>query len=186
MAVDPKDSRVLGVLQQRCPENNQLKLELMTRIAPNFPMCDCLIHDRNCSFENAAKAEEELKGIKYFPIDRFHGMKHCPTCKNSPQNVPRLERRLKGVNTSVSEQVFSWFRNYARILNEMKPKIHEFLVLYFCKLHNAVVKADGTKHLNPYSACNKKKNSTSYPCTLKRPASAPPAVSQRPASKQRT
>ena len=68
----------------------------------------------------------------------------------------------------------------------MKPLVHEFLVLYFCKLHNAEVQEDGAKHLNPYSAHNKKKNSTSYPCILKRPVSASPVVSKRPASKQRT
>ena len=51
-----------------------------------------------------------------------------------------MKKRLQGVNTSCSEQVFSWFRNSARILNKMEPTVHYFLVLLFTKTHNEQVR----------------------------------------------
>ncbi len=59
-----------------------------------------------------------------------------PTCKNSPLTVRRLKVRVKGINTPVSEQVFSWFRGYARVLNSMGGLRHKFLVLVYCKRRN--------------------------------------------------
>ena len=39
------------------------------------------------------------------------------------------------------EQVFSWFRNYARLLNEARPLRHSFKVLYFvnCQLSSCTI-----------------------------------------------
>ena len=103
MVVDPKNSRVLGVTPQLEPENNAVKKSILTRICGHYRNCDCLIHDRNCSFEAKARQVEALSGLKYYPIDRFHGAKHSATCKNSPSNKSCLRMRLKGVNTSVPE-----------------------------------------------------------------------------------
>ena len=81
----------------------------------------------------------------------------------------RLKRRVAKVNTSVSEQVFSWFRGYSRTLNEMKACRHHFLVLYYCAKHNEHIDAGTAKYLNAYSHLNrsKQKQSTSYSCSMK-------------------
>ena len=40
---------------------------------------------------------------------------------------------FQGYSSSAAEQVFSWFRSYARTLNETTLLRHAFKVLYFCK-----------------------------------------------------
>ena len=170
MAVSPRDSRVLAAEAMIHPENNEIKLATLLKVIHRYPKCDCLIHDRNCSFEGAAKKVKELKQLKYFPIDKWHGTKHCKECKNHPDHVRRLKMRLRGVNTSVSEQVFSWFKMYARIFNEMTPSTHRFFVLYFCRLHNACVQDGDAEYLNAFSSKNKvvKKRPSSYACAPKK------------------
>jgi len=59
--------------------------------------------------------------------------------------------------------VFSWFRNYARIINEMKSTRHKFLVLFFVKKHNDLLANGATGHLGPVSA--KRRRSKSYACS---------------------
>ena len=61
--------------------------------------------------------------------------------------MPKLKRRLKGVNTSAAEQLFSWFRGYERSLNEMRPGRHRVAVLFFVRKHNALIDAGDTGHL---------------------------------------
>ena len=60
-------------------------------------------------------------------------------------------KRVKDVNTSVSEQVFSWFRGYARTFSEMKSLRQRFLVLYYSVRHNALIDAGKTSHLNGFA-----------------------------------
>ena len=136
MLTCPRTGRVLGVEEQTEPENNHVKLNTLAKVLPLYPNCDCFIHDRNCSFEDFAREHDELKQLKVFPVDRLHATRHVPTCKNSPLTVRRLKTRVKGINTSVSEQVFSWFRGYARVLNSMGGLRHKFLVLVYCKRRN--------------------------------------------------
>jgi len=169
MVVNPADSKILGVLPQRQPENNALKLQILKRIMPHYPNCNLLIHDRNCSFFKAAQEHKDLSMFKYYSIDVWHGNKHMRGCPCCPTQKQRLKRRLQGVNSSVSEQVFSWFRNYSRILNEMAPNTHYFLVLYFCRIHNDQVSKGRTGHLNPHVR-DTRPRSESYACTRKRPA----------------
>ena len=80
-----------------------------------------------------------------------------------------MGRRIKKLNTSVCEQTFSWFRGYAKMLNEMQPLRHRFLVLYFCKLHNENVDAGtAAEYLNEYTPFKPaKKSKRSYPCVKK-------------------
>ena len=82
--------------------------------------------------------------------------------------MPRLNRRLKGINTSIAEQTWSWFRDYARTLDDMREERHCFIVLHFMKKHNEIISAGDTSRLNQYSpfkpdhSTQKAKKSGSY------------------------
>ena len=117
-----------------------------------------------------ASREPELRSIKYYCIDEWRGKKHNRSCKCSSKSSVSIQRRLKGVNTSISEQVFAWFRNYARILNHMSSNHHHFLVLLFCRRHNMLVDRMHVDHLCPFGLHKKAKISKQYSCTRKRPA----------------
>ena len=73
---------------------------------------------------------------------------------------------LKKVNGTAAEQVFAWFRGYARTLNEMRPVRHKFVVLYYSTCHNNMIDDGDTSHLNQYSAKTKalKKKVVGYAC----------------------
>ena len=97
-------------------------------------------------------------------------------CPCNPLYRKRLAKRFKGVNSSAAEQVFSWFRNYARLLNECSPMRHSFKVLYFVKLHNLAVERKQSNYLNRHVR-NGSKAKRPYSCSKtsgpkKRPASA--------------
>jgi len=110
--------------------------------------------------------KEEFRKIRYWPIDKFHGTSHNKHCKYSPRNVPRYAKRLRGVNTQVCEQTFSWFRNYARIMNEMDMLRQHFFILVFVKKHNKFIANGVSDHL-----CTKRRGSVkkgSYACSNKK------------------
>ncbi|CAL1169129.1 unnamed protein product [Cladocopium goreaui] len=88
--------------------------------------------DRVCAFVPCASGNGKLRQIKYWAVDKFHALKHKKTCKHNILQVRRLANRFKKTKTSACEQVFSWFRNYARLLNEARPWCHAFSSL-FCK-----------------------------------------------------
>eukprot|EP00959_Pyramimonas_sp_CCMP1952_P161491 3377028-Pyramimonas_sp.AAC.1 len=69
----------------------------------------------------------------------MHAKGHARSCPCNPYHIKRLSRRLKGINTQVAEQPLSWFRGYARPLNEMAPLRHKLCVLFFAKLHTNYV-----------------------------------------------
>ena len=126
------------------------------------------IMDRMCKVMPAASQKAEFQGIKYWTCDLWHGRKHSKKCPCNPHVHARLKRRLKGVNTSIAEQVFSWMRGFARTFNELRPARHHFLMLYYCKRHNALVDAKYTGHLNKFAHKNpKKRQSSSYSCNKK-------------------
>ena len=87
----------------------------------------------------------------------------------------RIQRRLRHVNTSRSEQVFSWFRGYARSFNSLRPNRHKLLVLYYSRLHNAMIEAGDAHHLNAYSPQGRGKSAKcvakkGYACAMKKRA----------------
>ena len=122
---------------------------------------NAFIMDRACAF--APSAQEDFKQIKYWVVDSFHAQKHKKACPCNPLHVTRLAKRVKGVNMSAAEQVFSWFRNYAKLLNEARALRHTFKVLYFVKEHNAAVQAKKAVYLNKFQTVSKK-ISTPYAC----------------------
>jgi len=73
-----------------------------------------------------------------------------------------LRKRIKGLNTSVAEQVFSWFRGYAKSFNSMGSLHHKFLVLQHIRRHNAMIDSGDNKHLCPFN--HLKKTSKPYDC----------------------
>lgn len=110
MTTDPRSSRVLAVEEQKEPENNAVKKAALGKILCHYPHVNALIHDRNCSFQTECARGGDFPQIKYWCIDKWHGAKHCRSCPCNPHLHPRLARRLRGINTSCSEQVFAWFR----------------------------------------------------------------------------
>ena len=151
MITDPRDGRVLAVEEQKTPENNAVKIAALEKIIGNYKNMDAVIHDRNCSLSPQCQRESRFPQIKYWPIDSWHGVKHKGTCVCKPFGRNRLARRIKGVNTSISEQVFSWFRHYARTINEMRQDRHVLHVLHYCKMHNGMVESGRAKHLNEFA-----------------------------------
>lgn len=70
--------------------------------------------------------------------------------------VKLLSRPFRGMNMSAAEQVLSWFRNCAKLLNETRPLRHAFKVLYFIKEHNKAIDCKRAVYLNKFQAKNKK------------------------------
>lgn len=91
-------------------------------------------------------------------------MKHKKTCCYNPLHIKRLAQRFRGVNMSAAEQVFSWFRNYAKLLNEARVLRHVFKVLYFIKEHNAAIQAKKAFYLNKFRG-PAKRSPKSYACS---------------------
>ena len=164
MVVCPKDGRVVAVERQFEPENNQVCNVALTKALKHHPRVDCFILDRNCSFSVQAKTVPQFKGIKTWAIDKFHGRGHSKKCKCNPHNHRSIMKRLKGVNTSVCEQVWAWFRGYARTLNKMNAKRHVFLVLACARRHNEMMSKCDKSHLSPVMPSGKQR-SGHYPCT---------------------
>ena len=77
---------------------------------------------------------------------------------------PTLARRMRNLNTAVAEQVFSWFRGYARSINELRADRHVFIVRYFCKLHNELCDNGQATHLNAVATGTKRKRGN-YQCS---------------------
>ena len=89
-------------------------------------------------------------------------------------NAPRhqgLKKRVKHMNTSKAEQIFSWFRGYASTFNSMDALRHRLIVLNYCKEHNALIDTGYSCHLNAHSANrkNRKRSRTTsgYACSKK-------------------
>lgn len=158
------------------PENNLIVRASLLKTLPKYKNLDGFVMDRVCSFAPNAKEDPAFKQIKYWAIDHFHALKRKKTCSYNPLHVKRLGKRFKGINLSAAEQVFSWFRNYARLLNEARSLRHSFKVLYFVKQHNMALRSNNAAYLNLYQG-NSKKTSKSYACAKKvhKPAMRKPA-----------
>ena len=139
------------------PENNAVKLKSLDRIINLYPKCNLTLHDVCCKLAPEAVKSGKYEQIKFWCIDKWHAKKHGKHCKYSPYNDTNLEKRLDGVNTSTSEQLFSWFRRYSRVLNEMRQKRHHFLILYYSKCHNDIISKGKPDYRNAYSYQNKER-----------------------------
>ena len=88
--------------------------------------------------------------IKTYATDKFHGLGHKASCPVNPYSLPTAMRRLRGINTVIAEQTFSWFRGYERSMNGIKPARHQFLVQFYAKEHNELMTTGDASHLNPH------------------------------------
>jgi hypothetical protein len=157
--------RIVTCVSMEDPENNDVVTSAFTRALKNHPSVNCVVYDRACSWADSVCKTPEFKNVKYYAVDKFHGERHGKKCKRSPKNIVALRRRLKNVNTSVCEQIFSWFRNYARGLNDMMANRNRLLVLVYAKMHNEVIKKGETRHLG--DASKKTPKRTPYVCNDK-------------------
>ena len=187
MATHPGTGVILGLFEMKDPENSDVALNLVQNLLPHYPKVDAVLYDRACSIFKKAKNTQDLKPVKFWCVDKFHAKGHCNKCKCSPSVVPAIDKRLKRVNTSISEQVFSWFRGYSSTFNSMNAKHQRFYVLAYSRRHSHLQKLDDMQHLNPWSARKstlkragvlQKPASRKYKCRVKKQA-----VLKRPAQK---
>ncbi len=151
VASTPLDGRLLAATQMRQPENNAITIKTMQKALAKHPHDNALILYRMCQVFREASKEPGFDEINYWSCDLWHGLKHNNKCPCNPHVHIRLKRRLKNINTSVAEQVFSWMRGFARTFNELRPERHRFLMLLYCKRHNHLIETKQTYHLNKYS-----------------------------------
>ena len=143
------EGRIVAAVEQKTPEGNGVAAEALTRALKKHPNVNTFVYDRCCSFYVSAQKLPACKDIKNWCIDWMHAKGHTSSCPCNPYKIKRLARCLKGINTQVAEQSFSWFRGYARPLNEMAPLRHKLCVLYFAKLHNKYVDEHNIGYLPP-------------------------------------
>ncbi|CAK0871899.1 unnamed protein product, partial [Prorocentrum cordatum] len=143
------EGRIAAAVEQKNPEGNGVAAETLTRALKKHPNVNTFVYDRCCSFFVSAQKLPAFKDIKYWAVDMMHAKGHARSCPCNRYHIKRLSRRLKGINTQVAEQSFSWFRGYARPLNEMAPLRHKLCVLLFAKLHNNYVAEHNIEYLPP-------------------------------------
>ena len=165
--------RILRAKPTQKPEGNDILDEAISAVMPLYKNMNCAVVDRACCFLPRAVKSKRFKQVKHWIVDKFHAY----SCVRNPLHRPSLARRIRNTNTSAAEQVFSWFRGFARILHEATPERHAFKVLYYCTLHNRAVEQRRTGYLNQYVKRRKKKQSKPYSCgeVRKKPACKKPA-----------
>ena len=146
---------------------------------PLYPKVNCVLYDRACRILKKACARKTLGKIRYWCVDKFHARGHCDGCKCSPLVHSDLAKRVKNVNTSISEQTFSWFRGYSTTFNSMNADVQRFYVLSNARRHNVMLRCQETEHVNPWSA---HKQAMKKVAIWKRPAST--ACGCKPVRKQ--
>ena len=127
-----------------------------------------IIYDRMCSCLPGVQKISEFKQVKYWIVDKFHAKGHVNSCPCSPLHVHCLKLRVKHVNASISEQVFSWFRGYSHTFNSMARKAQRFYVHLFAKKHNSMIRSGLPNYLNKFAA---KKNTRIIKKVYKKPSS---------------
>ena len=136
----------------------------LTTVLKRYPYANSFICDRACKIlKDAKERRRSLWKIKTNATDKFRGVRRKSSFPVNPYSLPAAMRRLRGVNTVVSDQTFSWFRGYARSMNELKPERHQFLVPIYAKEHNELLARGETSHLNP-SIGSSLRRSIPYEC----------------------
>jgi len=78
----------------------------------------------------------------------------------TPSKKTALRKRTKGLNTSVAEQVFSWFTGCAKSFNSMGSLHNKFLVLQHVRRNNAMMDGGDNKHFCPFNRLKKRASPT--------------------------
>ncbi|CAE7341852.1 unnamed protein product, partial [Symbiodinium sp. CCMP2456] len=152
LAVHPESGLIVGVQEMIHPENNDLAVGMLQDAAELLPALDCIIYDRMCCALQAVRKSDMLQDVKYFCVDKFHAHGHGTNCPCSPLVHKKLDKRLRDVNTSVAEQTFASFRNYARTFNAMSPQTSFFYVLLYVQKHNELIRKNSVSHLSPFGS----------------------------------
>ena len=130
------------------------------------------IYDRVCRFAPKLPASAVCrKQIKKFYVDKFHGIRHSKKCQYKCKAGNQAARDLRGVNTSICEQVFSHMRRLKFFLNEMSPERHRVLLLHYVGIHNRNILRGNTRYLNP---CPHLPSNSSGATTEKEGSALPP------------
>ena len=151
MLCHPRMQRVVCVSHMLKPERNAIVTAALEKVLPFYPKCDTFVYDRNCSYAPNQRKRETLQQLKHFPLEAWHGTKHKAGCKYCTRNVPAYKRRHRGINCSICESTYAWFRNYARVLNEMGFRRHAFLVFYYVRRRNDNLSAGDVQYLNAFA-----------------------------------
>eukprot|EP00434_Breviolum_minutum_P023631 symbB.v1.2.020845.t1/scaffold1711.1/size185425/8 len=155
----------------------------LEKIVELYPNVNAVIYDRACSCMSAGQKMSSLHGIKVRAVDRFHSKGHVANCPCHTTVIPRLRKRMKGINTSIAEQSCAWFRGYAHTFNSVGPAMQRFYLLAYGRRHNSVVSCKDLRHLNQYSTEKKLRKATR---SLKKPASGAYQCSPKAMRKQRS
>lgn len=155
----------------------------LEKIVELYPNVNAVIYDRACSCMSAGQKMSSLHGIKVRAVDRFHSKGHVANCPCHTTVIPRLRKRMKGINTSIAEQSCAWFRGYAHTFNSVGPAMQRFYLLAYGRRHTSVVSCKDLRHLNQYSTEKKLRKATR---SLKKPASGAYQCSPKAMRKQRS
>ena len=142
-------------LQQKTPENNRIVLRAVAKARSFNKNIKIVVYDRACKIKFPA-------GIKS-SVDKFHGRRHTANCKKNPWVSPPLWTLVHGINTSIAESVFSYFRSFAKIINPMRDCRSRLYLLWLCLKHNEKVAKKNFDHLNLHQN-HQKKGAVSYDC----------------------
>lgn len=156
MAADADTGMILGIAEMKNPESNKTYLDMMTKtIFPKYKNVKVGIYDRMCrvlpEIKRTVNLKKAFQKMTVKTTDKMHGFHHSDDCPCSPWNHDRLWNALDELNSAISEQVFSWFRNYTTTFNTMSPTHQRFYTLYYAKRHNIQVITGDVEHLNAYS-----------------------------------
>lgn len=105
--------RIVGVEQMLHPEDNAITTKTVEKVLSTgkYKKVNFLVLDRMCKW--APKELTKFPQIKLASCDKWHGFRHGCKCQYNPYIVKPLMQRLKGVNSSIAESTFAWFRKYA-------------------------------------------------------------------------
>ena len=164
---------ILDIEEMEEPEGNGVLFRLMKRVLPIYTSTILVQLDRMCQADRTILKSRELLRlfchVKHLVVDKYHAQGHADSCSCNPWVHDDLWDAQEEFNTSISEQVFSWFRGYTKLLNTMFPNTHRFYVFYYAKLHNFLVMSGDVEHLNEHKVQRppKTKASRSYNCTTR-------------------
>ena len=192
MCCDPTSGRIVSLMVMNEPECNEYVTKSLESRLWLYPKCTGFVYDRACSFVKSARTNEAFEQIQDYIVDWFHAYGHAKDCACNPRTLTqskqlslsyvgvsslgniqlksghhkRLGRIIQGVNTSICEQVFAWFRHFSTNFNELRGNRHRFIIVYMAKRHNQAIENNTAVYLRPI-AHPASVRSTPYGCSKK-------------------
>ena len=161
----PKTGHVLNAVPAYRPENNELVLNELERVALRYPRANCFVYDRAVGIlKDLGKRKKDLWGIRTYATDNFHGARHKAGFPTNPRTRPELIRLIEGLNTGVAELTLTWFRCYARRMGELRQAARRLLVPMYAEFRTAPISDGETSRLDAYPRRVKIMAQTPYDC----------------------